>query len=470
MLTVAIQRSSNAVKVKTLILGILLMVCQFSHPVFSYDIEVLAFGDSGSCDSPNNPASCIQNTIANAMKSVCDTDGCDMGILLGDNFYEAGITSDGEADPQFQYKYEVHYNPLAMPIYAALGNHDIGNNSNLTKQQIQQKIDAQIGHTDTSPTWRMLAEYYDYVQGGVHFFVINSNDFDREQREWLQNGLKNSTENWKVVYGHHPIRSNGVHGDTSELVVELLPLICAYADLYVAGHDHDLQLLESDCGVPFVISGAAGKIRSTNTSSNAPRRRWSISSYGFSRILFNSNDFNVRYYNENGTHLYSRNYTRLTTRTAPSLYTGSLRIVNKVNADCVHASGWTPVGLGWDIYRKACVEQPWAGSSSDRYYLKADATHSGAYILENKEYGTCVHTSRSHMAGWTYNVYHQQCSIGSSGDYFELVYNGDGYWKVRNKDYGTCIHGSSSQLINGNITFYDRGCYSTDKQLFFFEL
>jgi len=37
--------------------------------------------------------------------------------------------------------------------------------------------------------------------------------------------LKQSTAKWKFVIGHHTIRSVSEHGDTEELVKELLPVL-----------------------------------------------------------------------------------------------------------------------------------------------------------------------------------------------------------------------------------------------------
>ena len=37
--------------------------------------------------------------------------------------------------------------------------------------------------------------------------------------------LKSSTAKWKIVVGHHTIKSAGHHGVTEELVVHLLPIL-----------------------------------------------------------------------------------------------------------------------------------------------------------------------------------------------------------------------------------------------------
>lgn len=58
----------------------------------------------------------------------------------------------------------------------------------------------------------------------------------------VDSALKESNAKWKIVVGHHGIRSAGIHGDTKELVSQLLPILEANnVDLYINGHDHCLQ-------------------------------------------------------------------------------------------------------------------------------------------------------------------------------------------------------------------------------------
>lgn len=440
----------------------------------AHELEVLAFGDSGSCNE-DEIDTCIQNIVARSMKKVCDRAGCDLGILLGDNIYENSI--DIEEGGAWDFKFEYHYEPLNFKIYASLGNHDILGKNDSDKQI---KINAQIQHQNYSNTWMMPDEYYSFRRNDVEFFSINSNNFNRKQYNWLRSKLKNSTAKWKVVFGHHPIRTNGFHkndADLKELVAELLPLICSYADMYVSGHDHDLQLLKSDCDIPLIISGAAGKSRTTDTSPDAPRRIWSKGKegfeehFGFARILFDNSTFTVRFYDENGDHLYSSDpMPKIINRKPPTLVKGSVRILSKNNEKCFHASGSVAIGSGHDIYKVRCGEKPGARSWSDRYYIKPSSSHPGSYRLVNKKYDSCVHTSRSYVvdSGY-YQIYHKNCS-SHPGDYFELQYQNNGYWKIHNQEYGTCLHGSNSvDRHSGLITFYDRTCYGTSKQLFRFE-
>jgi len=77
----------------------------------------VALGDSGR-------GSADQWNIAHAMEAFCRQRGCDFALLLGDNIYDSGASS--ESDPQFQSKFEQPYAGLHFPFYPVLGNHDYG--------------------------------------------------------------------------------------------------------------------------------------------------------------------------------------------------------------------------------------------------------------------------------------------------------------------------------------------------------
>ncbi|CAA2979653.1 purple acid phosphatase 3-like [Olea europaea subsp. europaea] len=62
----------------------------------------------------------------------------------------------------------------------------------------------------------------------------------------LESALRESHAKWKIVVGHHTIRSGGIHGDSEELVKRLLPILQAYiADIYINGPDHCLEQVSS---------------------------------------------------------------------------------------------------------------------------------------------------------------------------------------------------------------------------------
>jgi hypothetical protein len=90
---------------------------------------------------------------------------------------------------------------------------------------------------------------------------------------WLDESLASSTARWKIVIGHHPLWSTaGSKFAQAQALRELiLPTLCRRADLYLAGHEHTLELHLDDCSQAApgtgaspllqVVSGAGAKQR-----------------------------------------------------------------------------------------------------------------------------------------------------------------------------------------------------------------
>src|SRR6266705_140231 len=66
--------------------------------------------------------------------------------------------------------------------------------------------------------------YYTFSAGPAQFFALDTNEVSEAQLLWLDAELKKSSAKWKLVYGHHPIYSDGRHGDSQVLIEKLLPL------------------------------------------------------------------------------------------------------------------------------------------------------------------------------------------------------------------------------------------------------
>lgn len=271
-------------------------------------VRFLVIGDSGD-GGPGAYA------VGRAIGLVCaakqgspanpDRAGCDFVLGLGDNIYETG--AQGVRDPAFVEKFEKPFAPVHKPFYMVLGNHDntgffAGDGAN------NDRGDVQVAYTyyDGAPTnrWRMPERYYHFDAGQtadgdplVGFFALDSNpiaggfaDADPEyayhtygmnELNWLQDALGRSHATFKVAFAHHPYISNGQHGNAGNyngVPGAVLPVlaglrwkdflqasVCDSADFFLAGHDHDLQVLKpvQGCGrTRFVISGAASKSRS----------------------------------------------------------------------------------------------------------------------------------------------------------------------------------------------------------------
>ena len=171
-------------------------------PVFSVKpaeapVRVLAFGDFGN-------GSAEQKAVASTIAAYHASQRFDLAVTLGDNFYSVGMESPG--DPRWRTWFEDLYAPLGITFFPALGNHDWGHPDSPA---------AEVLYSGKTATWRMPAAYYTFTAGPVQFFAIDTQSvaLAQQQREWLDREIGKSQARWKVVYGHHPIYSDGNYED-----------------------------------------------------------------------------------------------------------------------------------------------------------------------------------------------------------------------------------------------------------------
>ena len=247
-------------------------------------VRVLAFGDFGT-------GSASQRQVAATMAEWHRKAAFDFGITLGDNFYDAGMASP--TDPRWKKQWEELYGPLGIKFYATFGNHD---------WVISDSPAAEILYSDRSASWRMPSPYYTFTAGNAQFFALDTNEVSEAQLAWLDGELKKSAAQWKVVYGHHPIYSDGAHGDSATLKEKLLPLLKGRVDVYLTGHDHILNHVKSEGGVEFLVSGGGGaglyKVKP------GPRSLFAESKNGFTIVEASSNELKVRFIGADSKPLY----------------------------------------------------------------------------------------------------------------------------------------------------------------------
>jgi len=236
-------------------------------------VRFVALGDTGEGNEN-------QYMVGQAIVELCAQKGCDFGMLLGDNFYDSGVS--GVDDPQFQEKFELPYEDIDFPIYIALGNHDYGGNG-IGVDFNTKKAQYQIDYTQLSQIWKLPSKYYNFKLEHAEFWGFDTNQVMTDpingnsdpQKNWLKAGVGASQATWKVAFGHHPYISNGDHGNagayenleaiplpfvTGESVKEFMEeAVCGKIDIYLCGHDHNLQWLEPKCGTEFIVSGAGSK-------------------------------------------------------------------------------------------------------------------------------------------------------------------------------------------------------------------
>ena len=268
-----------------------------------------------------------QRDVAVQMDSTARARGVRFVISTGDNFYDNGVPSV-DSDRWRKSLEDVYTGSgLAVPWYVVLGNHDYRGNPQ-----------AQIDYSRRSARWRMPARYFMRREklpagGSADLFFLDTNVFiegyqkDAKysdlaaqsaggQLRWLEQGLKRSTADWRIVIGHHPVYSKGAsHGDTPELIAQLKPLLDRYhVQMYVNGHDHDLQHIVVD-GVDYVTSGAGSLTRPTNPR---PGPRFTLGrTAGFVAFSLSRDSLRASYIDWRGAERYRSSRGRKAASTAP---------------------------------------------------------------------------------------------------------------------------------------------------------
>jgi hypothetical protein len=198
-------------------------------------VKFAVIGDNGTGERP-------QYEIGDLMAQWRGVFPFDMVIMLGDNLY-------GSQNPKdFKTKFEMPYKALldgGVKFYASLGNHD--NQENRFYKP-----------------WNMEGErYYTYKKNNVRFFVLDTDYLDQKQREWIERELKNSTDDWKIAYFHHPLYSSAAaHGSQIDLQLILEPLFVKYGvNVVFQGHDHTYERIKPQKGIYYFVEGSSGKLR-----------------------------------------------------------------------------------------------------------------------------------------------------------------------------------------------------------------
>ena len=243
-------------------------------------------------------------------------------IATGDNFYPSGVIS--QWDPLFKYSFEDIYTAFSLQWdwYPVLGNHDYKSNP-----------DAQVAYSKISRRWKMPARYYSKLisipgdtASKILILFIDTNPLIPEfysnkeygpnakkadstkQKKWIAKELSNTSPDikWKIVVGHHPMFTGGSRTDgydTKAIRKTLKPLLDKYGvDVYLAGHEHNLQHLVADGKTQHFISGAASEKTAVRL---IPEGKMAASEYGFMIFSVTGKQMQVQTINSNGKIIYS---------------------------------------------------------------------------------------------------------------------------------------------------------------------
>lgn len=254
-----------------------------------------------------------QKDVAEQMNKTAEHFNPSFIISTGDNFYPNGVSST--TDDQWKTSFENIYtgNHLQCPWYIVLGNHDYRG----TPQ-------AEIDYTKKQGRWRMPARYYTTTEKiddstKVRFIFLDSNPLvirnhsyysdmvkqdTVQQLRWLDSVLVNTKEQWKIVIAHHPLySSNPRHGNSERLINLLKPKLEKYGvQLYLSGHDHDLQHQKPPGTVDYLISGAGSQTRRSKENLTS---KFSQQVSGFAALRLTADSLHLHFIDYTGNTIYS---------------------------------------------------------------------------------------------------------------------------------------------------------------------
>jgi hypothetical protein len=183
-----------------------------------------------------------QEEVRDAFASYTAGQRVDGWLWLGDNAYSNGTEQEYQ-DKVFDV-YPTQFKNI--PVFPALGNHDYAQSGYLSSAS--RGTNFPYFDIFSIPTASGSEKYYSVNHGNVHFIALDSygayNDPGSAMYNWLETDLTNNTQQWTIVYFHHPPYSKGSHdSDESDEMVDMrnniIPLLETHGvDLVLSGHSH----------------------------------------------------------------------------------------------------------------------------------------------------------------------------------------------------------------------------------------
>lgn len=199
-------------------------------------VRMLAFGDVGK-------RTIDQLEVRRRMVGV----PFDLAVIAGDLAYDDGTREELE-----RYFFDIYGELMAhTPFYPSLGNHD------LRTANGKPYLDAFVLPEDAG-----TERYYSFDWGQVHVVVLDAEQTNDEQADWLERDLAGNELPWTIVVLHDPPYSAGRHGDAAAVRDLFVPIFETFqVPLVIGGHEHNYERMHPINGVTYIITGSAGRGR-----------------------------------------------------------------------------------------------------------------------------------------------------------------------------------------------------------------
>lgn len=150
-------------------------------------------------------------------------------------------------------------------LVPSVGNHEMSGGTGLPQMYLDIFDLPDNGSKDIETERSYVFNYSNAI-----FIVLDTNANVRDQTEWLEEQLKNTTAKWKFVVYHHPAYASSPSRDNFALRREWGPLFDKYhVDLALQGHDHaylrtypmynEQRVAEAKDGTIYIVSVSGTK-------------------------------------------------------------------------------------------------------------------------------------------------------------------------------------------------------------------
>jgi len=205
-------------------------------------IRIWAIGDFGN-------GSAQQTAVRNAYATYTGTTPTNLWVWLGDNAYANGTDTEFQNYVFAQYPDQFK----SIPLFPSPGNHDYASagyqsTNSLTTNFPYFSIFSVPQNAEAGGVASNTPKYYSYNYGNVHFISLDSygalNNSSSPMYQWLNNDLAANSQQWTVVYFHHPPYSMTSHNSDTDIELKnmrtnIVPLLESYhVDLVLSGHSH----------------------------------------------------------------------------------------------------------------------------------------------------------------------------------------------------------------------------------------
>lgn len=265
-----------------------------------------------------------QKSIANKMGEVAENIDIEFVVASGDTHHYEGIQST--SDPLWMTNYELIYShpELQVDWYPLLGNHEYRGNTQ-----------AVIDYSNISRRWSMPDRYYSKsfkTEEGESILIVfidtpplidkYRNETEsypdavkqdmKKQLDWINSTLKNATEKWKIVVGHHPIYAETSKDDAerTDMQSRVDTILRKYnVDMYICGHIHNFQHIRTKSSKIDYIVNSSGSL-SRKIKNPVEGTVFSSGETGFSICSVTNNVLTLYLINKDGNILHTVNRTK----------------------------------------------------------------------------------------------------------------------------------------------------------------